>query len=88
MSTGIVAQSQNVSQASQNSAEAPKMTPASGTLQVYYISKYLVQYIAAPVQKTGKRVTGARVLTSDECYKMLEEKEELKSKKKRTKKTS
>ena len=40
-----------------------------------------MQYIAKPVEKTGKRViTNARVLTSDECYKILEEKEELKRK--------
>ena len=71
--TSVATQSQNVSQTLQT-------TLASGTSQQHYMSKYLVQYVAPPVQKTGKRVTGARVLTSDECYKMLEEKEELKRK--------
>ena len=46
------------------------------------ISKYLVQYVSPPpAKKTGiARVTGFRVLTSDEGYAILREKEE-KSKK-------
>ena len=71
-STSRATQSQTL-----NSTKATNTTLATRT---NYISKYLVQYIAEPVQRTGKRITGARVLTSDECYKMLEEKEELKRK--------
>ena len=47
--------------------------------EVNYISKYLIQYV--PTKKkvdTGKRATGARVLTSDECAKIIFEKEEKK----------
>ena len=61
-------------------SESTKATNTRPATNTNYISKYLVQYIAEPVQRTGKRITGARVLTSDECYKMLEEKEELKRK--------
>ena len=50
-----------------------KVTPHSDI-----ISKYLVQYIPTPpAKKSGSaRVTGSRVLTSDEGYAILHEKEE------------
>ena len=40
-----------------------------------YISKYLIQYVAAstPKNKLAKRVSGARVLTSKECVEILKE---------------
>ena len=44
--------------------------------EVNYISKYLIQYV--PTKKkvdTGKRATGARVLTSDECARKRRKKE-------------
>ena len=52
-----------------------------GEVHVNYINKYLIQYV--PTKKkvdTGKRATGARVLTSDECAKIIFEKEEKKRK--------
>ena len=54
-----------------------------------YISKYLVQYVAAtPKTRSSdstKRVSGARVLTSDQCVARLKEKEEQKRKEKEEK---
>ena len=46
-----------------------------------YISKYLIQYVPAKKKvDTGKRATGARVLSSDECAKIIFEKEDRKRK--------
>ena len=70
--------STSVTPQSQDPTKAPNTTPVARTTQQDYVSKYLVQYIAKPVEKTG--ITNARVLTSDECYKILKEKEELKRK--------
>ena len=53
------------------------------------ISKYLVQYVPAVVEKkkaAETRVTGSRVLTSAEGLAMLREKEEKKQKRRRKKK--
>ena len=52
-----------------------------------FISKYLVQYVSpSPAKKTGiARVTGSRVLTSDEGYAILREKEEKKQREKENK---
>ena len=55
------------------------VTPPEHEGELNYISKYLIQYI--PTKKkvdTGKHATGARVLTSDECAKLIFEKEEKK----------
>jgi len=56
-----------------------------GTLK--YISKYLVQYV--PVKQTkpssSNRVTGARILTSEECAQIIFEREEKKKKEKEEK---
>ena len=42
--------------------------------QQNYISKYLIQEVALPKEKTKQvRVSGARVLTSDECMKIVQE---------------
>ena len=51
------------------------------------ISKYLVQYVSPPpAKKTGiARVTGSRVLTSDEGYAILREKEDKKQREKEEK---
>ena len=47
-----------------------------------YISEYLHQSVPVPKQKMKQiRITGARVLTSDECIKRMREKEEEKQKK-------
>ena len=57
------------------------VTPPEHEGELNYISKYLIQYV--PTKKkvdTGKRATGARVLTSDECTKIILEKEEKKRK--------
>ena len=51
--------------------------------ELRYISKYLIQYVPVKQSKvsgTGKRATGARVLTSDECAQILAEREEKKQK--------
>ena len=49
--------------------------------ELNYISKYLIQYVPAKKKvDTGKRATGARVLTSDECAKIIFEKEDRKRK--------
>ena len=57
-------------------------TPGTGELK--YISKYLVQYVAAtPKAKpaaSAQRVSGARVLTSAQCVAILKEREEQKKK--------
>ena len=57
------------------------VTPPEHEGELNYISKYMIQYV--PTKKkvdTGKRATGARVLTSDECAKLIFEKEEKKRK--------
>ena len=47
-----------------------------------YISKYLYQPIAVPKQKKKQiRLGGARVLTSEECIKIMQEKENVKKQK-------
>ena len=51
--------------------------------ELRYISKYLIQYVPVKQRKIssmGKRVTGARVLTSDECAQILAEQQEKKQK--------
>ena len=49
--------------------------------ELNYISKYLIQYVPAKKKvDTGKRATGARVLTIDECAKIIFEKEDRKRK--------
>ena len=49
--------------------------------EMNHISKYLIQYVPSKKKvDTGKRATGARVLTSDECAKIIFEKEEKKRK--------
>ena len=51
--------------------------------ELRYISKYLIQYVPIKQKKissTGKRATGARVLTSDECAQILVEQQEKKQK--------
>ena len=57
------------------------VTPPEHDGELNYISKYLIQYV--PTKKTvnnGKCATGARVLTSDECAKIIFEREEKKGK--------
>ena len=50
--------------------------------QKNYISKYLIQEVTVPKQKTKQvRVSGARVLTSDECMKIVQEREDAKKEK-------
>ena len=50
--------------------------------QQNYISKYLIQEVALPKEKTKQvRVSGARVLTSDECMKIVQEREDAKKEK-------
>ena len=63
------------------SPEGGVIKPASGS-PLNYISKYLIQYVAAssPKNKPAKRVSGARVLTSKECVEILKEREEKKKK--------
>ena len=54
-----------------------------------YISKYLVQVIPSATPKTsktsvaGKRVSGARILTSEQCMAIFPEQEEKRRKRKR-----
>ena len=53
--------------------------PPSGAGDLKYISKYLIQYVPAPQKKAeAKRVGGARILTSSECFSILKEREEKK----------
>ena len=55
------------------------VTPPEHDGELNYISKYLMQY--EQIKKTvntGKQAAGARVLTSDECAKIIFEKEEKK----------
>ena len=55
--------------------------------ELNYISKYLIQYV--PTKKkvdTGKRATGATVLTSDECAKIILKKEEKKERNRKKRK--
>ena len=64
------------------SPEGGVIKPASGS-PLNYISKYLIQYVAAssPKNKPAKRVSGAtRVLTSKECVQIIKEREEKKKK--------
>ena len=66
----------------------PSVPPPEQEGELNYISKYLIQYI--PVKKThttGKRATGARVLTSSECAAEIFEEEERKKKEKEEKET-
>ena len=61
------------------SVVTPSVSPPEHEGELNYISKYLIQYI--PVKKahtTGKRATGARVLTSSECAAEIFEREERK----------
>ena len=47
-----------------------------------YISKYLIQEITVPKEKNKQvRVSGARVLTSEECMKIVQEREDAKKEK-------
>lgn len=47
-----------------------------------YISKYLIQEVTVPKEKNKQvRVSGARVLTSDECMKIVQEREDAKKEK-------
>lgn len=55
------------------------VTPPEHEGELNYISKYLIRYI--PTKKkvdTGKHATGAKFLTSDECAKLIFEKEKKK----------
>ena len=64
-----------------NSSVLQGVTSPEHDGELNYISKYLIQYV--PTKKTvnnGKRTTGARVLTSDECAKIIFEREEKKRK--------
>ena len=48
-------------------------TPPSGAGDLKYTSKYLIQYVPVPQKKAeAKRVGGARILTSAECFSILE----------------
>ena len=69
-----------------SSVVTPSVPPLEHQSELNYISKYLVQYV--PVKKThttGKRATGARVLTSCECAAEIFEQEERKKKEKEEK---
>ena len=62
-----------------NSSVIQSVTPPEHDGELNFISKCLIQYV--PTKKTvntGKCATGARVLTSDECAKIIFEKEEKK----------
>ena len=70
-----------------NSSVIQGVTPPEHDGELNYISKYLIQYV--PTKKTvntGKRATGARVLTSDKCARIIFEKEEKKEGNKKRKK--
>ena len=47
--------------------------------QKNYISKFLIQEVTVPKEKTKQvRVSGARVLTSDKCMKIVQERKKKK----------
>ena len=56
--------------------------PTKLDAQKNYISKFLIQEVTVPKQKPKQvRVSGARVLTSDECMKIVQEREDAKKEK-------
>ena len=60
---------------------SPAVPPPEHEGELKYISKYLIQYVPVKPQKVsaaGKCVPGARVLISDECVQILQEREEKK----------
>jgi len=76
---------QSVVLRSSKSMAAPAPPEHEGELK--YISKYLVQYVPVKPKKpsTASRVTGARILTSEECAQLIFEREEKKKKEKEEK---
>ena len=56
--------------------------PTQLDAQNNYISKYLIQEVTVPKEKNKQiRVSGARVLTSEECMKIVQEREDTKKEK-------
>ena len=59
----------------------PGVAPPDHEGELTYISKYLIQYVPTkPKKAPAARATGARILTSEECSKMIFEREEKKRK--------
>ncbi|XP_065908189.1 axoneme-associated protein mst101(3)-like [Dysidea avara] len=73
--------------AATQSKSAVVCTPPEHEGELKYISKYLVQYVPVKAKKppTSGRVTGARILTSEECAQLIFEHEEKKKKEKEEK---
>lgn len=60
---------------------APGINPPDHEGELTFISKYLIQYVPTkPKKAPAARATGARILTSEECSKMIFEREEKKRK--------
>jgi len=89
-STSCVSTPVSAASASVVRTSVSKSAPESDSSLSDTISKYLVQYVPPPPAKknSSTRVIGSRVLTSDEGYAILHEKEEKREKRRKKRRKS